>query len=182
MSIRFRHRITSHDTPIDFCAHLRDAHKLLIMLPANSEEQKGFNRYIKKFTSTFSNAELYFISQNEKALPNYVAKDKIIYVTKDKVNSWNYPHHSLLDTIKAHSFDVCIDCNIKFNFVSIILCITSDAKVRICLEEPRREPFYNLQIKTARQTSSKLKCYNKLFHFIKSCRIQQIERQSVVTA
>ena len=182
MSFRFRYRIKSHDMPIDFCSHLRDARKMLIILPANIDEQKGFSRYIKKFTSIFSGAEIYFVSHNEKDLPNYISKDRIILVTKDNLNSWNYPHHSVLDTVKALSFDVCIDCNIKFNFASIILCITSDAKVRICLEEPRREPFDNLQIKTARQSPSKLKCYNKLFHFIKSCRIQQIERQSVVTA
>ncbi len=166
--LRLRFKLTRKDTPIDFCEQLRSSHNFVISVPALEEEKKALQRYLKKLPVIFPDAEIFFIFQNGQRIPPHIRPEYVINITRDKLRYNIYPRREILSEINKISPDVYIDFNKQFNFVSTVLAAHTSAKIRVCMEDERREPFFNLQIKSAPE-SKESKGYKSVLHFLESC-------------
>ena len=167
--LKVRTRLTHRDYPLDFCSHLRNSNRLLVSLPKNSEERKAAQRYIKKLPSLFPDATIYYLYQNGHIIPKNIPVDSNIIVGKEQLRYRFYPSRTLRSEISKLDVDVFIDFNKNFDFVSTVLAASSQAKVRICLKDNRREPFFNLQIKGSPESPGS-KGYKSILSFLESCR------------
>jgi ADP-heptose:LPS heptosyltransferase len=166
--LKIRYRFLYKDSPLDFCAQVRNTKKILVSLPSLLEERKVLQRYLKKLPEFFPNAEIHFLIQNVEKIPKNLPSSNIIVIKRDQLRFRFYPNRMLINKIQKLGVDVYIDFNKHFDFVSVVLCNATKATIKIGFEDNRREPFFNLQIKAAPDSTGS-KSYKSIFNFIESC-------------
>jgi len=154
---------------IDIVNTLASAKSVIIFMPDKLEHFGIALQFIKDIKNIFAKANLMFFTR--KSYQNLLQANQqhgIIFVTSDDVNHLGLPKKKLQQKIVATKYDVAIDLNDDFHFLSTYLCQKSSASLKICLDNSDREPFYNFCFRTDVQKNLEEK-YRRLMMFLGSC-------------
>jgi ADP-heptose:LPS heptosyltransferase len=159
-------RFKDQDDVIDVADHLSRITTALILPPEASDDFTTAIRVLDDLRQCFTQTQFYMLTP--KALTDMIALDEQVQVISyepEQISFHGLPRNDLQDAIRSRHFDMVIDLNSDFNLIATFLCRVSEAKLRICLQHPDRDPFYNFQVRATNGDSLENK-YQSLLKYI----------------
>ncbi len=159
-------RMQSQEEVIDMQDHLSQILTALIIAPASPQEYPHAARLFRELQNTFPDAHFSLLIE-QQFLAQAKAQENFQVLTYDagQVGFHGLPKKDLQDLIRTRRFDLVVDLNCEFNLVAACLCRVSNAKLRVCLQNPKRDPLYNFQVRVAEHNSIELK-YDSLIKYL----------------
>ncbi len=145
-------RLNDRGEIIDVCDHLSRIATALVMMPERREHYSPAVDLLGRLREYFPQTTFYLLT-NEALLkeqaPQLSEDEKLllIYCNEEHLGFGGLPKEALQEAIRSRHFDLLLDLNEEFNFTAAYLCRSSSAKLRICLQHPSRDPFYNFQVR-----------------------------------
>jgi hypothetical protein len=159
-------RFISINTTIDIFEQLHKAKQVLICAPLKPDQFTIAQQCFQTLTREFTNAVISLLLQENQVLQEPIQHpNQIITITKQNKTSFGFPQKEFISLLKKKSFDVVIDLSPDFEFLNTYLCRASGSKLRICLSNPKRDPFYNFLIRTDRSLPLERR-YEILIHYL----------------
>ena len=141
-------RFKPQNNVIDVFGGLNRAKNVLICMPNDSEAFNHAVNILDDLLDLFENAQcLILISGSAKTLDTPPSSGKILTISQADLNTLGVPFKGTLQKIFSVPFDIVIDLNKKFDFVSTYICHKSTASLKICFNDSTREDFYNFEIR-----------------------------------
>jgi ADP-heptose:LPS heptosyltransferase len=153
---------------VDVFGTLAEAQSILVFMPEKLEDFGIARKFIDELMADFPAAKfLFVIKQKYQSLLNGNKNYGTIFVSDKDVNFFGLPKKELRQKILATAYDIVIDLNDDFHLPSTYLCLKSRASLKICLDDDRREPFYNFyfRIRPDEKLNNK---YKKLIQYLKN--------------
>jgi hypothetical protein len=63
------------------------------------------------------------------------------------------PRRALTRRVRGEGVDMAIDLNPRLNLLTAVLCLRTRAPVRVCVQSPHRDLFFNVQLAIGREES-----------------------------
>ena len=145
-------RLTDHGEIIDVCEHLSRIATALVMMPERREHFSPAVDLLFRLREQFPQTTFYLLVNEAllKEQASHLVEDErllMIFCNEDHLGFGGLPKDALQEAIRSRHFDLLIDLNDDFNFTAAYLCRSSNAKLRVCLQHPHRDPFYNFQVR-----------------------------------
>lgn len=163
-------RLQDHYEIIDVCGQLSRIASALVLLPERVDHFLAAVEVLGWLRARFPRARFFILASDallQSHAPQLAADAQLVilaYSQKD-LGFGGLPKRSLQEAIRNRHVDTLIDLNAEFNFVAAYLCRCSHAKLRICLQHPHRDPFYNFQVGVRSDESAEGK-YRTLVKYI----------------
>lgn len=144
-------RLSDRNEIIDVCDHLSRITTALVLLPARADHFPAATDVVVRLRDYLPQTRFYLLTDETllKSHAPQLAEDdqlQMIFCNDEHLGFGGLPKEALQEAIRSRHFDLLIDLNHEFNFTAAYLCRCSDAKLRICLQHPHRDPFYNFQV------------------------------------
>ncbi len=146
--LMWNRRSGSDDDANDILSNLSNVRSVLLFLPENHEDFGLALNRLKETRKFFPRADFYGLVRANYA--SFVAGNRfknLFVLSPQDLGLTGLPKRTFMNTISKFAYDLLIDFNNDFDIVSTYICSRVQAKVRVCLEHPGREPFYNLLIR-----------------------------------
>lgn len=145
-------KLNDHGEIIDVCEHLSRIATALVMMPERREHFSPAVDVLGRLREQFPQTTFYLLANEalvKEQAPHLADDDRLllIYCNEEHLGFGGLPKDVLQEAIRTRHFDLLIDLNDDFNFTAAYLCRSSNAKLRICLQHPNRDPFYNFQVR-----------------------------------
>jgi len=151
---------------IDIGDALLKARTILVLMPAKLNDFGIALNYLDVVHENFPKAKLVVITQEMYTnLVNDSSYYGTIFVSHRHINMLGLPKRELIQELMAFKYDIAIDLNHEFSLLSSYLCQKSGALLRICLEDSKREPFYNFSFRSLEGETLNNK-YRNLFKYL----------------
>lgn len=159
-------RLKSTEEIIDVRDYLSQILTLLIIAPERLEENRAASRFIEELREVFGETHFYLLEAHS-ATGNEAPAENLQVLTygQAQIAFHGLPKKELRDTIRARHFDLVIDLNYDFSLVATALCLASNAKMRVCLQHPKRDSLYNFQVRAANHNDLEAK-YDSLIKYL----------------
>ncbi|GEM_PF-3061774 len=169
--IRFFVNPGFRDRPIDYRENLKKCRDVLICYPIFDDAIR-YSAELSEINSIFSNKNLSIIHFGydrytpEKHKLQSLFDHPIKFLDVTRQNLWNIVRSKSIRELSAHSFDLFIDLDIRFNLINIYLCRLLRPAVRVCFSKPYCNHFYNVQYRTSINSpyKEKLKSLTNFFN------------------
>lgn len=159
-------RMQGQEEVIDMQDHLSQILTALIIAPARPEEYPPASRLFGELRQIFPDAHFsLLVEKNLAATAGSHENLQVITYGADQIGFHGLPKKELQDVIRTRRFDLVIDLNCDFDLVAACLCHVSNAKLRVCLQNPHRDSLYNFQVRVADHHSIELK-YDSLLKYL----------------
>jgi len=145
---RILDRRFSRKSPIDIFDYLSKAKTVLVCLPIKAKDFSIAQEYFNKLGNAFPNAAFTFLIREEQVLINSTDNPHQVIQLPKQQSFFGFPPAELRKRIKKQKFDVVVDFSVNFDFATTLLCRASKSKLRICLSNPKRDPFFNFLVRT----------------------------------
>lgn len=155
-----------HEEVIDVRDYLSQIMTALILAPRRSDEVETACRYLFGLQECFPETQFYLLI--EKDIAKTVAPHDSLQVMaydESQINLGGLPKREVVDMVRARHFDLVIDFNQEFSLFATALCRASQAKLRVCLQHPKRDSYYNFQFRPASTNSLEMK-YESLIRYL----------------
>ncbi len=153
--LKFKVKSKTSQPVVDIFTTLVKAHQIFICLPEKLEDFGIARNYIRDIRNNFNNARITFLfNYNYFNLMdrNDRENSSLILLKPENINRFGLCNLQILEKIKKIKFEVAIDLNHEFNLMSAHLCYATNAPLRICLSNEKRDPFFNFQIQAGSNT------------------------------
>jgi len=157
------------EEPMHFWEEIGRAKRVLVALPSSPDEVNALKRVVGRLVRVFTPGDIAFIALQGQQLPSEVEQSQTIQVSPDALRFKRFPRQGLRAQVKARHADAFIDLHCDFDLMSAALAVASGARVRICLAHEQREPFFNLEVRTA-VTAPPARRYERLVKLLESWR------------
>jgi len=156
------------DPAINIFLQLHQAKHVLICVPHKTDDFSIAQQYFNALGRAFPNAIISVLLHEDQALSEFITiPHRIITITPKHFTYWGFPHKRFLRTVKGKWFDVVIDLTPDFDFLSTFVCRASGSKLRICLSNTKRDPFFNFLIRTNPALPLERR-YDTLIHYLQA--------------
>lgn len=164
--LKLRARANAQSEMIDMASQLTHIKEGLILLPADERLLPPAVEKLTDFTTLFKETNFQYIvlSSMPFDFPPQI-KENSRFIAKKDLTLIGSPSKAFLEEFSNKRYDILIDLNIEFDAFATYLASKSSARLRVCLSDPHREPFYNFQVSTfgANEIASK---YNVLLKYL----------------
>lgn len=117
-------------------------------MPKDQTEYKDATLIIDELIEVFFNAEcIILLSDTAKQLDINPATGKFLTISQSELNTFGLPIKTFKRKLVSQRFDITVDLNKSFDFLSTYLCICSKAILKICFVHEIRDDFYNFQVR-----------------------------------
>ena len=159
-------RMKSKEEIIDVRDHLSQIVTALIMAPQLPHEFKAAARLFTELQHIFSDTHFSLLLKKSYAERISQAENlQMITYVPEQISFHGLPKKELRDIISNRHFDMVIDLNYDFDLVATCLCRVSHAKLRVCLQHPKRDNLYNFQVRADSNHSMEMK-YDSLMKYL----------------
>jgi hypothetical protein len=154
-------------TPLDFKKTLKNASRILILLPT-SEANRIYPKTVKQIETVFQGRHLTLVHschppQMEKQNLNH----PVIYLHLKRQSVWQLKKSRVLSDVVREQFDVLLDLDPEFNLTGIFLAKRRPFSVCIGLSKSYISRYYNIQYNGSLDAAYDEKL-SGLFRFLKS--------------
>jgi ADP-heptose:LPS heptosyltransferase len=161
-------RFAATSTTIDIFEQLSNAKHILVCVPQKGDDFSVAQQYLNALGGTFPNAVFsLLLHENQVLIESITFPHQIITITHKHLSPLGIPQKGFINNIQRKQFDVVIDLAPEFNFINTFLCRASGSKLRVCLGNPKRYPFYNFLIRTDPALSLERR-FEILVHYLKA--------------
>ncbi|MGH7495955.1 MAG: glycosyltransferase family 9 protein [bacterium] len=159
-------RMQSQEEVIDMQDHLSQILTALIIAPSGPQAYPPAARLFRELQQIFPDAHfsLLVVKRFEADAHSHENLQVITYEA-EQIGFHGLPKKELQDIIRARRFDLVVDLNCDFDLAAACLCQVSNAKLRVCLQNPQRDSLYNFQVRVADHHSVELK-YDSLLKYL----------------
>lgn len=153
--LKLKARSKASQPVVDIFTTMVKAHQIFICLPEKLEDFGIARNYIREIRNNFNEARITFLfnynyfnlmDRNDRENSN------LILLKPENINRFGLCTQPILEKVKKNKFEVAIDLNFEFNLMSAHLCYFTNAPLRICLSNEKRDPFFNFQIQAGTNT------------------------------
>ena len=137
-----------HSTPFSLSDALKQPVRLLVCLPSDPDEARHAAGIIPDLVVSLG-AEAVFVAGEPGSLAYCDAADETISMVPldQAARRWpGLPSARILDRLSMEKLSLAIDLNPRPELLSAVLCLKTGAPVRLCLQGPHRERFFNVQV------------------------------------
>ncbi|NOY60947.1 MAG: glycosyltransferase family 9 protein [Calditrichaeota bacterium] len=146
--------------------HISSASHVCVCLPCN---EKDFNESlisIEQFRQIFPKAHITLLNCTDQS----ISKQKfhafrLLTYDRQKLTFLGLPSKEIRHDIATSKFDVVIDLSLSFSFVNTALSWLSNAGLRICFNDPKRDNLYNFVVRLVPETKWD-KSYQQLLQYL----------------
>jgi ADP-heptose:LPS heptosyltransferase len=174
--IRIFARLHPLDSMVDIFSTIQRAEHILIYLPDNLEDFGVVRLFVSEIRNIFTNAKVTFIVRHNYFTLLDLGDRKgvaLFSIKSEQINSFGLPRRQVIDAIQKIKYNVAIDLSNEISSLSSFVCYLSAAPLRICLNDPRRDAFFNFQIEVGKDTKLENK-YRKLLNYISFRKVQTL--------
>lgn len=134
---------------IDMAFQLSNIATALVILPENSQDFHIALNHQKSLHEVFANTRMtYVLPDFHPGLSSLTRNEDVVRFSAEDITYFGQPRPSFYKRLPANAFDIIIDFNLDFELFPTSVCSHLQAKLRVCFSHPKREPFYNFQIRT----------------------------------
>jgi ADP-heptose:LPS heptosyltransferase len=153
--LKLKVKSKASQTVVDIFTTLVKANHIFICLPEKLEDFGIARNYIREIRNNFSEARITFLfnynyfnlmDRNDRENSN------LILLKPENINRFGLCNQPITQKVNKIKYEVAIDLNFDFNLMSAHLCYISNAPLRICLSNEKRDPFFNFQIQASTNT------------------------------
>ncbi len=151
---------------IDVRDYLSQIMTALILAPRRSDEVEAAGQYLFGLRDCFPETQFYLLI--DKDIAKTVAPHdsmQVMAYEQTQINFGGLPKNEVIEMVRARHFDMVIDFNQDFSLFATAVCRASQAKLRVCLQHPKRDSFYNFQFRPASSNSLEMK-YESLIRYL----------------
>jgi len=146
--MRLAHRFSVQSKPINFFEQIDRAEKILLCLPPEEQGTFAALSFLPRVQQYLPNARLTLLYNKEIDISKRVPKGaQPLAFDRSDLSFWGMPGREVREQVRSTGFDVAVDFNLEFDFLSALLVQDSGAPLRLCFDHPRRETFCNLIIR-----------------------------------
>jgi hypothetical protein len=147
-----RGKVPENKEVIDYGKIFANISTGLILLPDQLENFGIAINKQKEIMNFFPNTKFVYIvrEKHSSLIPNEL-QNRVIPIHQNNLNPFGVPNRRFLKNVLKDRFDIIIDLNAEFDYVSTYISKKARATLRICLCHPERDPFYNLQVCTSKE-------------------------------
>jgi len=159
-------RLRHQEEVIDVRDYLSQILTALILAPSRWEEAEEACRYLDDLQQCFPETQFYLLVDHDLAktvMPNDSLQ--VMPYEATQINLYGLPKKEVIDLVLTRRFDLVIDLNQEFNLFSTAICRASQARLRVCLQHPKRDSFYNFQVRPAHGNGTGLR-YESLIRYL----------------
>lgn len=166
--LKLSHKIKKSKKPIDIFKNLSKAKSVLICMPNDHKEFNDALIVLDELVNTFLKAQCtILITGKSRFVDTLSASGKISTISQTDINFLGVPSKSIRHKLLSHDFDIAVDLNKNFDFVSTYLCISSKAALKICFSEKTRNDFYNFELRLSPDLSLVAQ-YQKFIRYLRA--------------
>ena len=157
---------TKEETALDVRDSLSQTVTALILAPERPQELLAASKTWSTLQKIFPDTKFYLFI-DKTYIETAVSNKSIQTIPYDygQIHFFGLPKKQLLESIHSRHFDIVIDFNQEFSLMAAYICRESDAKLRVCLQHPKRDHLFNFQIRPIGNTSMTLK-YESLLKYL----------------
>jgi ADP-heptose:LPS heptosyltransferase len=138
-----------NDTVVHFTTGVRDARKLLLVLPLDSTESEPVKPVIELLRDRFSGAHITAITpMHSVELIRMLPPGTFIKLEDKDISSFFLPRSEFMHQIQGTEYDAAFDLNLDFQLTSGYIARASNARIRVGFASDRAEAFYNFIVRT----------------------------------
>lgn len=143
-------RLRHQEEVIDVRDYLSQILTALILAPSRMHEAEQAGGYLDDLQQCFPETQFYLLGDRDFA-KTVVPNDNLQLMPYEptQINIYGLPKKEVSDLVRARRFDLVIDLNQEFCLFSTAICRASQTKLRVCLQHPKRDSFYNFQVRPA---------------------------------
>ena len=146
--MRLARRLSVQSEPINFFEQIDRARKILLCLPPEEEGTFTALSFLPRVQQRLPKARFILLHDSELDINRRVAKGaKPLAFDRNDLSFLGMPGKKIREQVRSAGFDVAVDLNLEFDFLSSLLVQDSGAPLRLCFDHPRREAFCNLIIR-----------------------------------
>lgn len=140
--IRFR------STPFNLSRIRKRPGRVLICLPSNPEEARKAGEIIPDLVAAFGAESAFVVGEPSSIACCDLADDRVNLVPLDQTARWWFglPSARIVDRLSEARLDVAVDLNPSAQLLTAVLCLSVNAPIRLCLDDPRRGCAFNVQV------------------------------------
>jgi hypothetical protein len=133
---------------VDIIAQIKRTAKVLICLPT---EKEGFDAALVRlddFRRIFPSCQLTLLFAQQNSLPAEISNSlRAVCYDQNKLNAFGSINKDLKNELEANRFDMIIDLEREFKFITTSIAWNSQALLRVCFSHPQRDDFYNFIVR-----------------------------------
>lgn len=141
----------SRVVPFDLSGMRNRPVRLLICLPSNPEEARKAVEIIPELAACLE-AESVTVAGEPRSVVYCDLKDERVSVEPlDSGARWLFglPSFRIIDRLSEERFSMAVDLNPWAELLPAVLCLSTGAPIRLCLDDPQRRQVFNLRIQLA---------------------------------
>lgn len=155
----WRNNLAHKNEIIDVIEDFSKIKHCLVLLPSNLDDFNAALEKTQALQRQFPNARFVCLGHKENFQKAPKLKNvSFLKISDEDITLVGIPRRSVVKKVQSKAYELLIDFNNEFDFLSTYLCSKSRAKLRVCLAHPYRDPFYNFQIRSAKSDSFERKC------------------------
>ena len=164
------------DDPFVLPETLTDPRAILVTMPFDSREFEMANEALTEIDDHFHRTKI-IVCLNETYrtwIPKMLIQRSIVMNPSD-FNMFYYPKRSLIRKIQALNCDIAVDLNPDLHIGHALLCTLSGAHIRVAMEKPYSQLFYNFVIRSG-ETHKLRHRYEALVKYLIPSSLQKKEK------
>ena len=167
--LRWKAKYLFRAEPISFSKTLREAQRVLIFLPGKVESFSSAANHLPAISEIFSNSKIFLLMPFEGGgFLSSLGSFEIIRIDAQDLKWISLPKDRFIQKIKDYNFDISLDLDLEKNFLNAYLSLLSGSKLRIGVNKPREEPFYNLKLVIPETALFRDESYDSLVRILKN--------------
>jgi len=164
-ALGFKARLHKAEPVINILETLATAKRILVCMPKDLEEFGIARHLLPRLGQCFPDTRVTLVLKRDFQGLLDEPNCNLLPYSNAEVSLWGLPTRQFLNKVKATRPEVALELNDSFQLFSTALIGNSGAALRICLEEKRRDLFFNFQVRTARTLDLRRR-YENLFSYL----------------
>lgn len=130
--------------------------RLLICLPSSPEEARKAVKIIPELVSGLGAESVTVIGEPRSVEYCDLADERIRVAPLDRTARWWFglPSFELSDRLSEERFSLAVDLNPRAELLPAVLCLSTGAPIRLCLDDPQRTRLFNVRVQLAEENGT----------------------------
>ncbi len=151
---------------ISIFEHINSASRVCVCLPCEEKDFQESLISIDQFRQIFPKANITLLNCTDQRIDEKKFNAfRLITYDRQQLSFLGLPSSKIKHDIAISKFDVIIDLSLTFSFINTALSWFSNAYLRICFNNPKRDNLYNFVVRLDPETKWD-KSYQQLLQYL----------------
>ncbi len=145
--------IRSRGAPFNLSGLRKRPVRLLICLPSSPEEARKAVKIIPELVACLGAESATVVGEPRSVEYCDLADERIRVAPLDRSARWWFglPSFEISDRLSEERFSLAVDLNPWAELLPAVLCLSTGAPIRLCLDDPQRRRLFNVRVQLAEE-------------------------------